>query len=74
MAVDVIEKVTDTQKESNLKFLELEEKRMKLEEKMLDQEDKRRKDEREFYAQMFMMCAGPHNMQRPDFYHFGDEL
>ena len=52
MAVDVIEKVIDAQKQSDLKFLELEE-----EDEMLDQ-DKRRKDQREFYVQMLtIMCT-----------------
>ena len=62
----IVHKVTQTQKESDVLFLKLEEKRMKFDERMMEMEDRRlredkerekrqRREEREFQMRM-MMC------------------
>ena len=56
----VIDKVMKRQRESDDRFMELEFKRMKMEERLMEMENERRKEDREFQVRMFsMMCQGP---------------
>ena len=56
----VIDKVMKRQRESDDKFVELEFKRMKMEERLMEMENERRKEDREFQVRMFsMMHQGP---------------
>ena len=63
----VVEKVVKYNKESDERFIELEEKRMKMDERMMELEDRRwkeeqereaqrRREEREFQLRLFAMC------------------
>ena len=51
----VVDLVMKAQESSDSKFIELEEKRMKLEEKLIESEERQRQQDREFQMRMFAM-------------------
>lgn len=55
---DLLDKVVESNKASELRLIELEEKRMKLEEQQLEREDRRQHEEREFQMQLLQMFMG----------------
>ena len=75
-AISVFERVLSHSKDTDVRFLELEEKRLKLEERQLELEDRRlkeeqereaqrRREEREFQQNLFALCSGRMPLQFP---------
>ena len=53
--IEIIEKMLERQSQSDMKVMELEEKRMLLEEKALEREMQQRREDREFQMKFFQM-------------------
>ena len=61
----VMEKVLKSQKESDMMFMDLECKRMRMEEGLLELENERRREDREFQLRMVsMLCQTQHPFMR----------
>lgn len=56
--VGVIEQLIEKQTQSDIKMMELEEKRMQLEERILEREAQQRREDREFQMKFFQMLMG----------------
>ena len=65
---DMVQVVVEAQKASDEMFLELEEKRMQMEEAQQEREMQMRREEREFQLRMFHMLAGPSYQSGPPSY------
>lgn len=61
----LIKEVVDAQKASDKMYVELEEKRLKMEEAQLERESKMRRDDQEFQMQVLQMITGSYHMSQP---------
>ena len=58
MMGSVVDKLLKAQESSDLKYLELEEKRMRMEERMSEREERQKREEREFQLKLFSIMMG----------------
>ncbi|XP_065893653.1 uncharacterized protein [Dysidea avara] len=65
----VLEKVMKRQQESDDKYVELELKRMKMEERIMEMENERRKEDRDFQFRMLSMMSQGHPVPFPNPYY-----
>ena len=61
----LIKEVVDAQKASDKMYVELEEKRLKMEEAQLERESKMRRDDQEFQMRVLQMITGSYHMSQP---------
>ena len=61
----LIKEVVDAQKASDKMYVELEEKRLKMEEAQLERESKICRDDQEFQMQVLQLITGSYHMSQP---------